>query len=432
MTRRSPLREFLSTESAGGALLVVGAIVAMVWANGPWSHSYETFWRSDVRIAVADHVLHMDLRHWVNDGLMTVFFFVVGLEIKRELAGGHLKSRRAAALPIAGALGGMIVPALIYLAIAGRHAARGWAVPTATDIALALGVIALAGNAVPARQRVFLLALAIVDDIGAIVVIAVAYSNDVDAVWLLIAAAAFALAAAARAVGVRWTVVYVGAGLLLWLGLHEGGLHATLTGVAMGLLAPTTPHTPPELIDVDELVDVSTVEHARATTDIARRSVSVVEWLEHGLHPWTSYAIVPVFAVANAGVSLSVDGIGDAARSPVAWAIVAGLVAGKPIGIGIARRLATRSGLAEPIEPIEPIDGSSRRQDAGIGAAAGVGFTVALFIAELAFRSDADRRDAKIGILVASALSAAISLALLRDRRPATAPKVPPTEISSA
>lgn len=330
---------------------------------------------------MADSALRLDLRHWVTDGAMALFFLVVGLEIKRELTIGHLVDRRSAMLPIAAALGGMAVPALLYLAVAGRTDPRGWAVPMATDIALAVGVLAIAGPRVPPSGRAFLLGLAIVDDIGAIVVIAVAYSSGVSPGWLVCAALLVAAAGAARRARIRLHAPFVVIGIALWFALHQSGVHATLAGVAMGLLAPI---------------------------GSTRPATSVVERLERAFHPWTSYAILPIFAVASAGTEISSASIEGALRSWVAWGVVVGLVAGKPIGVFAAARLATRPGLAR-----RP-DGTSTPHIVGIGHAAGVGFTVALFIAELAFDDVSRQQSVKLAILAASAVSAALSLAVLR------------------
>lgn len=406
--RLSPLRDFLHTEAAGGVLLALGALVALVWANSPWSASYEELWETVVSVTVGDHTLALDLRHVINDGLMTVFFFVVGLEIRRELATGHLSTRRSALLPVAGAVGGMVLPALIYLAIAAGTAPRGWAIPVATDIALAVGVLAVAGSRVQPSLRAFLLGLAIVDDIGAIIIIAAVYSSGLEGGWLAAAVATVVLVVAARRVGVQSIGAYVVLGGALWLTLHEAGVHATLAGVAMGLLAPTTPRLSPELVDIEELTDLSTVEHARTSSALARDSVSVVEWLQHALHPWTSYLIVPLFALANSGIEISADGLRAAARSAITWGIVVGLVVGKPLGILIATRLAVRSGLADGLS------GATARQSTGVGAAAGIGFTVALFITDLAFTDEAMQSTAKLAVLVASIVAASIALVLLR------------------
>ncbi|MDO8364874.1 MAG: Na+/H+ antiporter NhaA [Actinomycetota bacterium] len=413
----SPLRDFLHTEAAGGALLVVAAVAAMVWANSPWSGAYDSLWQSKASIGIAGHRLELDLRHWVNDGLMAVFFLVVGLEIKREVTTGHLAGRRAAALPVAAALGGMVVPAGLYLLIAGGTAARGWGVPMATDIALAVGVLALAGSSVPAKLRAFLLGLAVVDDIGAIVVIAVFYSSGVTFGWLAAAVLAVAAALLIHRLGVHHVLVFTVIGAAVWFFLHEAGVHPTLAGVVMGLLAPVTPRLTADLVDVDELNDLSSAENARLSSQIARDTISTVEWLEHVLHPWTSFLIVPVFALANAGIEVSTGSLKSAWHSPVAWGVLAGLMAGKPLGVLLASRLAVRSGVAEPLE------GTSSRQLLGAGNAAGIGFTVALFVAELAFRSGNPATDAahvsaaKMAILVASLLSGMIAFALLRRRR---------------
>lgn len=404
----SPLRDFLAAEVAGAAVLAVAAVAALVWANSPWAGGYERMWATVVRVGIGDHTLALDLRHWINDGLMTVFFFVVGLEIKRELTDGHLARARAALLPIVAAVGGMAVPALCYLAIAGRTAPHGWAIPMATDIALAVGVLAVVGSRVPTSLRAFLLGLAIVDDIGAIVVIAVAYSDGIAAGWLAVAAGSVGAVLLARRLEVHATGIYVVVGAVCWLGLHEAGVHATLAGVVMGLLAPAVPRWAPDLVDGEELADVSDVEAARQTTALARGSVSVVEWLQHVLHPWTSFVIVPLFALANIGVEISAAGLGEAVRSPITWAIVAGLVVGKPLGVVAATALAVRSGVAD-----RP-DGMRRSHLLGAGAAAGIGFTVALFITELALPGEAQRTDAKLGIVAASLVAAALAVGVLR------------------
>jgi Na+:H+ antiporter, NhaA family len=406
----SPLRDFLATEALGAVLLALGAISALIWANSPWSGSYESFWSSRLAISVGGHTLDLDLRHWINDGLMTIFFFIVGLEIKREVTDGHLSSRRAAVLPAAAAVGGMVVPAALYLLIAGGEAPRGWAVPVATDIALAIGVIAVVGARVPASMRAFLLGLAIVDDIGAIAIIAVFYSTGVTFGWLAAAVVGLGLTAVVRQVGVYATWVYVLLGVGIWFALHEGGIHPTIAGVAMGLLAPSVARLAPELIDVDELADVSDVDAARTTSDLARGSVSVVEWLQHVLHPWTSYVIVPIFALANSGIVITSAALSAAIHSPITWGVLVGLVVGKPLGVVLATRLSIRAGIADP-----PADSASRHIT-GVGAAAGIGFTVALFITELAFIDPVQQSNAKIAILVASAFAAAISLVILTLR----------------
>jgi Na+:H+ antiporter, NhaA family len=407
----SPLRDFLRTETSGGVLLVAGALLALMWVNSPWAASYERLWSQSLSVGLGDHVLRLSLRQWLNEGLMTIFFLVVGLEIKRELVVGHLKTKRAAALPFFAALGGMIVPAGIYLAIAGGSAPKGWAIPMATDIALAVGVLAVVGDRVPSSLRAFLLALAIVDDIGAIVIIALVYSGGIGWSWLLTAVALLVCTRIARQFDVQATWLYVALGAVVWFALHEAGVHPTLAGVAMGLLAPATARLSPELVDAEELADVSSLEAVFATTEIARSSVSVVEWLQYALHPWTSYVIVPLFAFANSGIVVSATGVSDALKSAVFWGVFVGLVAGKPIGVLLAPFVARRFGLAED-------QASSARQRLGIGAAAGIGFTVALFISELALAGEL-RSHAKLAILLASVVAACLSLGLLKTTRTA-------------
>ena len=410
----SPLRDFLNTEAAGGSLLVLAAVVALVWANSPWSGSYDDLWHSRAAIEIAGHSLSLDLRHWVNDAAMAVFFLIVGLEIKREVSSGHLAGRRAATLPVVAAIGGMVIPAGIYLAIAGGDAAKGWGIPMATDIALAVGVMALAGKGVPSSLRAFLLGLAVVDDIGAIVIIAIFYSSGVSFAWLALGAGALLATLVVRQVGVQSMVVYVGLGVTLWYALHEAGVHPTLAGVTMGLLAPVSPRLQADLVDAEELTNLEGVEHARNTIALARGSVSTVEWLEHLLHPWTSYLIVPIFALANAGIEVSNKSVEHALESPITWGVFAGLMVGKPLGVLLATKFTTRSGLADLPA------GTTTRHLLGAGSAAGIGFTVAIFIAELAFDSgdpavDAIRvADAKMAILVASLLSGVLAFFVLR------------------
>jgi NhaA family Na+:H+ antiporter len=407
-----PLADFLHAEAAGGVVLVAATAVALVWANSPWKDSYHDLWSTEIVLSVGSHVLALDLKHWVNDALMAIFFLVVGLEIKRELVQGELRDPRRAALPAIAALGGMVVPALFYLAVAGGGAAAdGWGIPMATDIAMAVGVVALLGSRVHSSLKLFLLALAIVDDIGAIVVIAIFYSGSIDGAMLLLAGVALTTIVLLRVLGVWWTPAYVLIGGVLWLALHEAGIHATLAGVACGLLAPTAPHIPRDLIDEDELVDVSSVAAARATVDQARSSVSVVEWLEQLLHPWTSFVIVPIFALANAGVFLGEGVLGDAASSRVSLAIVVGLVIGKPVGITLASWLAVRFRAGELPE------GASWRSLIGVASIAGIGFTVSLFVTDLAFDDEGIIAEAKIGVLAASLLSALVGTLLVVTAR---------------
>ena len=412
-----PLRDFLHTEAAGGVVLLAAAVVALVWANSPWKESYADLWHTRLAIDLGGHVLDLDLREWINDGLMAIFFFVVGLEIKRELVDGELRDPRRAALPAIAAVGGMAVPGLLYASInAGGDGAAGWGIPVATDIAMAVGVLSLLGARIVPSLRLYLLALAIVDDIGAILIIAIFYSSDIDTTSLALAVVLVLVVGAARRAGVQRLIVYVLLGAGLWLALHESGVHATLTGVVLGLMAPTAPIRHHDLIDADELADVSTVEAARTTVALARQSVSVVEWLEHLLHPWTSFVIVPLFALANAGVPVTSDALSAAASSPITYGVVLGLVVGKPIGIAGFTWLATRLRIAE----LPP--GATWGGIVGVGALAGIGFTVSLFVTGLAFDDPVRQDEAKIGILAASTIAAVVgSLILSRVGRSAPA-----------
>ena len=407
ISRLSPLRDFLHTESSGAVLLATAALAALIWANSPWSASYESLWTTRASIGFAGHSLDLDLRHWVNDGLMTIFFFVVGLEIKREATHGHLSSRRAALLPVIAAIGGMALPALFYLAIAGSTAPRGWAIPVATDIALAVGVLTEAKGRVPSSLRAFLLGLAIADDIGGIIIIAVVYSSGLAFGWMAASFLGVALAILVRRSGVQAIAVYVVVGVFVWFAFHEGGIHPTIAGVMMGLLAPASPRVQKELVDVEDGFEVSDIHAARIATHAARNSVSIVEWLQHVLHPWSSFFIVPVFALANSGIEVSINGLRDAFASSVMWGIFFGLLVGKPLGIFLATRLAIKSGVADAPE------GAGSLQIVGVGTAAGIGFTVALFITELALTNEVDQTNAKMAILLASVTAAVLAIVIL-------------------
>jgi NhaA family Na+:H+ antiporter len=403
-----PLVDFLHTEAAGGVVLVAATVAALAWANSPWDGGYRALWETRLGVSFAGHALDLDLRAWVSEGLMALFFLVVGLEIKRELVEGELQDRRQAALPAVAALGGMAVPAALYLAInAGGEHAAGWGIPTATDIAMAIGVLSLLGRRVPASLKLFLLALAIVDDIGAVLVIAVVYTDRIDMPALAVAAAVVAIVAALRVARVRSHLPFAALGVALWLTMHEAGLHATLAGVVLGLMAPTQPARQPELIDAGALADVSTLAAARETRTLARDAVSVVEWLEHRLHPWTGFVIVPLFALANAGIPLGGGAAGDAAGSRVAAGVLVGLVVGKPLGITAAAWLAVRLRLARLP------DGAGWPGIAGVGALAGIGFTVSVLVAGLALEDPATVDEAKLAVLAASLVASAAGCAVL-------------------
>ncbi|HUQ63224.1 MAG TPA: Na+/H+ antiporter NhaA [Acidimicrobiales bacterium] len=418
MAQTRALREFLAAEVAGAIVLLVAAVVAIVWANSPWKAGYNQLWNAELSIAVGHWDLSMSLRDWVNEGLMSAFFLVVGLEVKREFVQGELRDPRRAALPIIAAIGGMIVPGLLYAAFnAGGAGSDGWAIPMATDVAFALGVLALVSPGLPSSLRVFLLALAIVDDIGAIVVIALFYSGALELQWLAAAVAIIGIVYLFQQFGLTFTPLFVALGVLLWLALHGAGVHATIAGVAMGLLAPAAPKLDREVIDTQraELLDVSGAEAARTTSQLARHAVSRVEWLEHALHPWTSWIVVPIFALANAGVTLSGTALRDSLTSPVTLGVIVGLVTGKAIGITGASWIACQLGIAAlPTE-------STWRDLIGLAVLAGIGFTVSLLITDFAFGTESLGDEARVGIFAASIVAAVLAAIVLRagHQRPA-------------
>jgi len=401
-TAINPLIDVLHRESTAGVLLVISAVIALVWANSPWSDSYRSLWEATIGIDLSRWGLELTVREWINDLAMVLFFFVAGLEIKREVTHGELRDPRQAALPILAALGGMVVPAGIYAVLnSGGDGSHGWGVPMATDIAIVMGVIALIGTRVPAWLRLFLLALAIVDDIGAIIVIAVFYSEGVSGPWLALAAVSLTVALAIRS-RVPWVGAYLALGAVCWISLHEAHIHPTLAGVAFGLASPVVPRGDRSLVDVAEVPSALNAETVSEVTRRARESVSVVEWLQHRLHPWSTFLVVPVFALANAGVEISSDLVDDALSSTVTWGVVAGLVLGKTIGITLATLLAVVTGIGRLPR------GVTWRYVIGAGALGGIGFTVSLFVTELAFGESILGEDARIGVLVASLLAGII------------------------
>ena len=398
-----PIVRFLQIEAAGGILLVVATVAALVWANSPWKAGYESLWSTEIRLEVGSYVFSEDLVHLINDLLMAVFFFVVGMEIKRELVVGELRDRRAVALPAMAALGGMVVPALIFLAFnAGGPGESGWGIPMATDIAFALGVVALLGSRVPVSVKVLLLTLAIVDDIGAIVVIAFFYSDDVRPVFLVAAVVVAALFAVLHRLRVVYPPVLFVVGFVLWLLVFESGVHATIAGVTLGLLTPARPLQTEleaeQFVDVlENRSDLSAVD-VRHAASLIRGSVSACDRLIDSLHPWTSYVIVPLFALANAGIALTWGAV--AQPSDVLVGVGVALVVGKLVGVVSFGWLAVRLGLGRlPNE-------TGWDHLVGVGALAGIGFTVSLFITGLAFDSSTVQDDAKIGVFVASIVAA--------------------------
>lgn len=399
---RSPSRllEFLRTEEASGVFLLAATVLALVWVNSPMRESYVALWSTEAWVRGGDMVLEMDLQHWVNEGLMTFFFLVVGLEIKREIVVGELREPKKLMLPVFAALGGMIVPAGIYLLFnAGTAAAQGWGVPVATDIAFALGILTLAAAKAPLPVRSFLLTLAIVDDIGAIVLIALFYSSELSPIWLLSAAAVILVIEVAKRRGVDSLVPYIALGTMLWLALYHSGIHPTLAGVILGLLTPATP--------LRRSASRYRISSWLFLAGPSRERVSPLERVEPALHPWTTRAVVPIFALANAGVEISSTALIEAVTSPVGLGIIAGLVVGKPLGIIGAVWIATRSGLGQLSNEVTP------RMILGVAALAGVGFTVALFIAELAFIAPRDVETSKLAILLASVAASLLGSLIL-------------------
>ncbi len=411
-----PLREFLDTEVAGGLVLLAATAIALVWANSPWQEAYQTLWSTELAVEVGRSSLALDLRHWVNEGLMALFFFVVGLEIKRELVAGELRSPRNAALPVVTALGGMVAPALVFLVLnGGGPGERGWGIPMATDIAFAVGVLALFGSRVPSGLKVLLLSVAIVDDIGAIIIIAVFYASGLAWTPLAIAVGLLAVIAVLHRVGVVWWPVHVLLGLGVWLATYASGVHATIAGVALGLLMPTRPlvrHLSISLgqDDDDDLQPSAPVVHW--VKQQVQETISAAERLAHTFHPWTSYAVVPLFALANAGVPLSRAALSAAVGSPVTGGVVLGLVVGKLVGVSGAAWLALRLRIGALPEAV------TSRQLLALAAVAGVGFTVSLFIASLAYPSAELQDQARVGILAGSLLAALIGAGLLRASLP--------------
>ena len=386
----APLRDFLQRESISGILILLASAAGLLIANSPLSDEYFEVLAYHFSIGSGALSIDLSILKVINYVLMTIFFFVVGLEIKREITSGHLASKKAAMLPLLAAIGGMVVPAIIYLLIAGREEASGWGVPVATDIALAVGLLTMVGTSATTALRSFLLALAVIDDIGAILIIAFVYSSGLKAVWIPIAA----LSVLAIVVAKRWSITfmpaYIFVGILLWFSLYKVGVHPTLAGVILGMLTPNIAHKNSGLEDLED------------------GSVSVIEWLEHKCHPYSTFLIVPVFAFANTGVVINQSSLSAAIASVVAWGIFFGLVLGKPIGILIASILAKRAKIA-----VLPT-GATGKDILATGSAAGIGFTVAIFIAKLAFDDVALQELAVMAVIAASVVSAVLSLLLFK------------------
>ncbi|MFZ0663891.1 MAG: Na+/H+ antiporter NhaA [Acidobacteriaceae bacterium] len=412
-----PVQEFIHTQGVSSAVLLLAAVVALVWANSPWSESYHNAWHTVLTISG----LRLSLDAWINDAMMALFFFLMGMEVKQEIVHGELSTPRRAALPVFAALGGMVVPALIYVAFNhGLPTAHGWGIPMATDIAFSLGVLALI-KGVPPELKVFLLTLAIADDIGAILVIAFFYTSTLHWHYLLIAAVLIGVILLCRRIGFGRQVFYTVIGFFVWLCVLRSGVHPTIAGVVLGLLMPATSG-----VSLEEFRELSTetIEEFREAQDagdtaranrvlgamdyLLKNTESPAERVTRKLNDWVAFLVLPLFALANAGVTFSAIGWKPLLHSPVAWGIVLGLVLGKPVGILSTCWLTVKLRIAELPRAI------NWTQLAGVAVLAGIGFTVSLFIGGLAFRGPAPVDDAKTAILLASLISGLAGLVLLK------------------
>jgi NhaA family Na+:H+ antiporter len=422
-----PFQEFARAGALGGVLLLACAVVALAWSNSPWRESYFALWETRISIGPSSRPIDATLHHWINDALMSVFFLHVGLEIKREFLVGELASRRQATLPIMAALGGMVVPATVYALITrGTDGAAGWGIPMATDIAFALGVLTLLGRSVPLGLKVFLTALAIVDDLGAVVVIALFYTADVELAALLVAGTILGILALLNGRGVRGLTPYLLLGAALWAALLASGVHATMAGVLLALMIPTRTRINTAQFSerarslVDEFDQAETGDLRILTSRGQQEAIHTLRTisesvqgpllrLEHSLHGLVTYAIMPLFALANAGVQ--VDAAESVLTNRVALGVVAGLLIGKPLGIYLFSRLAVRFGMARLPT------GVTWAQVHGVAWLGGIGFTVSLFVASLAFDSGALIASSKVGVIIASTLAGVIGWMLLRRAR---------------
>lgn len=421
-----PIQEFLHQEASGGILLIIATIIALAWANSPFADSYHNLWHTYLSIDLGGLALKYSLHHWINDGLMVIFFFVVGLEIKRELLVGELSSVKKAALPIAAALGGMIFPALIYTMFnIGSEGASGWGIPMATDIAFVVGILALLGKRVPLALKIFILALAIVDDLGAVLVIAVFYTSNISYTSLFIAAGFIALLVAMNKLGVRNLLIYILVGVGLWLAFLKSGVHATVAGVLLAFTIPVSSRintlkfkneTESLLQDFDnagEHGDNVLTNSERLTIidqieNNCEKILTPLQRFEHGLHPWVSFFIMPVFALANAGVTIG-SGLSTSLTNPVSIGIILGLFVGKQIGIFSFSYFAVKLKFAS-----EP-EGVSWKKIYAAAILSGIGFTMSLFIANLAFTSPELLNISKVGILTGSLLSGIVGFIILKS-----------------
>jgi NhaA family Na+:H+ antiporter len=424
----APVERFLAIEASSGVLLIAAAAIALIWANSPWRESYSALLHLPFGVKLGPLFFERDLHFWINDGVMTIFFFVIGLEIRREIHRGELSELPRAALPLAAAVGGMLVPACIFAMLnIGRESITGWGIPMATDIAFAVGVLTLLGNRVPPALRVLLLALAVIDDVGAILVIAIFYSSGLVPMGFLLLGAGLVAIMAMQMLGVRNPWAYVAPAAAAWAGAYAAGIHPTLAGVAVGLMTPVRAWFGREkfiehadasvaaLREHDDQDERALLPHLEQLNQAQREAVSPVERIQHALHGWVAFGAMPLFALANAGVSF-----GDASLSGepllVFLGVAGGLVLGKPIGVLGFSWLATRLGLAV----LAP--GTTWPQVAVVGLVAGIGFTMSMFIAALAFPAGTNLETSKIGILVSSGLAAVLAYGLGRIVLPSSSP----------
>ena len=444
-----PVQEFIQTESASAILLMLAAVAALAWANSPWHLEYEELLATHLSIDLAFWAVEGTLHFWVNEVAMVLFFFVIGLEIKREITIGELSNPRVMAAPIAGALGGMLLPFGLFLLITqGAEAREGWAIPMATDVAFALGIATLFASRVPIGLRAMLLTFVIVDDVGTVVVVALFYSSDVQIDQLVLTVSLVALMMVFYRLGVRNMLVFLGLGIVAWGAILDSGVHPTTLGALLGFLTPWRPPVPldgfvrtaRQLLERFRAGDEEpesplghdqVVDSLLSLSDLSSNAVPHVDRLEHNLHPWVAFLVVPAFALANAGVHLDLQGLSDAFTNTLTWGVIVGLVAGKPVGLVAATWIAVLLGAQRPA-------GVTWRGVAAIGLVAGIGFTVALFVADLAYTDPELLRQSKIGILAGFAVAGPLAFLgfLLLPKvthadRPAALPESVATESAS-
>ncbi len=421
-----PVQRFIHIQGISSFVLLAAAVVALVWANSPWHDSYHHVWEMELSLSR----LRLPVHDWINDALMAIFFFLVGMEIKHEIVHGELADMRRAALPVFGALGGMIVPALLYFVVNhGRAGQHGWGVPMATDIAFSLGVLGMV-KGIPSDLKVFLLTLAIADDIGAIIVIAIFYSGSLDRAALFAALVVLGLIFITVKLGISQPILYFVLAVGFWVAVLRSGIHATIAGVILGFMVPTT-----ALLSLEQFQEIAT-EMSRKFRDamalgevktaqnllggfeaLLNKTESPAERLTRKLNDWVSFLVLPLFALSNAGVTFSSGALGELGTSRVAWGIVIGLVLGKPLGIMGFAAAAVRTGLARLPH------GVSWRQLTAVGMLAGIGFTVSIFISSLAFDDAAFLMEAKTAVLGASVVAGVVGYVLLRENKPAAQPE---------